>query len=117
MSFRTRRQTRLAPAAVALGACLLLVASCSSHATTTDARGLRQVLVDRGTRLNQLQTVGTHNSYHIEAPAAEETLRQQADPADEATFDAVRVLPPTPLPTGTTTYVAPPTTAAPAAGN
>lgn len=35
----------------------------------------------------------------------------------DAELDAVRVLPPTPLPTGTTTYVAPPTTAAPVAGN
>ena len=38
-------------------------------------------------RLNQLQVIGTHNSYHVEASPAEEALRASVDPAGEASLE------------------------------
>jgi len=49
-------------------ATFLLVASCSSDSTTAEAPGTTAeapVRVD----LNQMQVIGTHNSYHVEQPA------------------------------------------------
>ena len=38
-------------------------------------------------RLNQIQVIGTHNSYHVEASPAEEALRSSLDPAGESALE------------------------------
>jgi Phosphoinositide phospholipase C, Ca2+-dependent len=38
-------------------------------------------------RLNQIQVVGSHNSYHDEAPPAEEQIRSAFDPAGEKALE------------------------------
>ncbi|MDQ1294352.1 MAG: hypothetical protein QG608_2235 [Actinomycetota bacterium] len=38
-------------------------------------------------RLNQLQAIGTHNSYHVEAPDQEKALRSGVDPQGAASLD------------------------------
>lgn len=40
-----------------------------------------------GVRLNQIQVVGSHNSYHDEAPPEEEALRTQVDPVGEQALE------------------------------
>jgi len=42
---------------------------------------------DHGLRLNQLQTIGTHNSYHVEAPDQEKALRASVDPQAAASLE------------------------------
>jgi hypothetical protein len=42
---------------------------------------------DSDLRLNQIQVIGTHNSYHVEASAAEEALRARVDPAGEQALE------------------------------
>lgn len=41
----------------------------------------------RDLRLNQVQVIGTHNSYHAEASPAEELLRTQSDPVGEKALE------------------------------
>jgi hypothetical protein len=43
--------------------------------------------LDHQVRLNEIQVGGTHNSYHVEAPKAEEQLRGAVAPADERTLE------------------------------
>ncbi len=43
--------------------------------------------VDHVVRLNQIQVVGSHNSYHVEATPAEEALRASIDPAGERSLE------------------------------
>jgi hypothetical protein len=38
-------------------------------------------------RLNQIQVIGTHNSYHVEASPAEEALRADLDPSGELALE------------------------------
>src|SRR3712207_349986 len=40
-----------------------------------------------GLRINQLQSVGSHNSYHVEAPKAEADLRGVVDPAGQQALE------------------------------
>ena len=40
-----------------------------------------------GVRINQLQVVGTHNSYHVEASPAEKALRAGSGLVDETVFE------------------------------
>jgi len=42
---------------------------------------------DRGLRINQLQVVGSHNSYHLEATEAESQLRASVDPAGQQALE------------------------------
>jgi hypothetical protein len=41
----------------------------------------------RDVRLNQLQMIGSHNSYHLEAPKVEADLRTQIDPAGQQALE------------------------------
>jgi hypothetical protein len=41
----------------------------------------------KGVRLNQIQVVGSHNSYHLEAPKAEADLRALVDPAGQRALE------------------------------
>jgi hypothetical protein len=40
-----------------------------------------------GVRINQLQMIGSHNSYHLEAPKVEADLRTQIDPAGQKALE------------------------------
>jgi hypothetical protein len=40
-----------------------------------------------GVRLNEIQVIGTHNSYHVEASPAEKAVRAEADPVGEKTLE------------------------------
>jgi hypothetical protein len=42
---------------------------------------------DSAVRLNQLQSIGSHNSYHLEAPKVEADLRAQIDPAGQQALE------------------------------
>lgn len=42
---------------------------------------------DHGVRLNQIQVVGTHNSYHVEASPREKALREAFDPVHEPALE------------------------------
>ena len=42
---------------------------------------------DDAVRLNQLQMIGSHNSYHLEAPKVEADLRAQIDPAGQEALE------------------------------
>jgi hypothetical protein len=55
------------------------VSSVAAAADTGARRG--------GVRLNQIQVIGTHNSYHVEASAAEKALRAQVDPEAELALE------------------------------
>ena len=57
-----------------------LVASPGFAAPAASADGGRG---GGGVRVNQIQVVGSHNSYHLEAPEAESRLRASIDPAGE----------------------------------
>lgn len=65
------RGARLGPCTLAVAACVLLVAGCGSDdkppvpAAATTAYPLDDTL-----RLNQIQVLGTHNSYHVQARPA-----------------------------------------------
>lgn len=81
---RTRQRTAWRRPAVSVAAALVvavaaMAAGCSSTSSTKS--------VDDHVRLNQVQVVGTHNSYHQEANKAEEKLRGQFAPADEKTLE------------------------------
>jgi len=68
----------LAASALALGA---------TPAAAGDGDGPGGSGHDGGLRIDQLQTIGTHNSYHLEATPAEEALRASIDPAGEAALE------------------------------
>lgn len=52
----------------------------STPAASTTAPALP---LDQAVHLNQIQVIGSHNSYHVEAPPAEEQLRAAFAPVDE----------------------------------
>lgn len=43
------------------------------------------------TRINNIQTIGTHNSYHVEASPQEKAIRTQFDPADEPALEYTHI--------------------------
>lgn len=60
---------------------LALVAPARARATPV-VPGLDDLV-----RLNQIQVIGSHNSYHQEATSAEEQLRAAVEPGQEATLE------------------------------
>ena len=74
---RRRRRLRLVLVASAL------TVSAGVAAPSASAGGWHDGGRAGGVRLNQIQVVGTHNSYHLEAPPAESQLRASIDPAGE----------------------------------
>jgi len=80
-------------AVLALGASVALAAvSCSSDGSDGDADGsapersttTTTAPASDGLRLNEIQVIGTHNSFHEAAPAEELALLQALDPAQAA---------------------------------
>jgi hypothetical protein len=55
--------------------------------TTAAAAGGPHRDQDHGLRLNQIQVIGTHNSYHVEASASEEAFRAHIDPNGEKALE------------------------------
>jgi hypothetical protein len=81
MSLRPGLRGKVAAAALAVGLLITVpaVANAGSPETVTTKSD--------GVRLNQIQVVGTHNSYHLESPAAEKVIREQQSPATEHEFE------------------------------
>jgi hypothetical protein len=76
-----RRTTTFAAAVVAF--LLGLSAAPSAQARGSQTQGGH----DRGLRINQLQVVGSHNSYHLEATPAESQLRASVDPIGQKALE------------------------------
>jgi hypothetical protein len=70
-------------AALAVSAAVVIGLPGGSSAAAAAGPGSRS----RGLRLNEIQVIGTHNSYHVEASAAEKALRSQVDPEGELTLE------------------------------
>lgn len=68
----------IATGSVAAAVALALLSPGAAHADAGSGSGLR---------LNQIQVIGTHNSYHVEASPAEEALRARVDPAGEQALE------------------------------
>ena len=81
MQPRRRQISLLAPSIAAV-----LVGLVSLVGAPGSARAAGSHNPDRQLRLNQLQVIGTHNSYHLEASPAESALRGLVDPAGEKTL-------------------------------
>jgi Phosphoinositide phospholipase C, Ca2+-dependent len=62
--------TRAAAAAMAVGLFATAAVACDLHAPNAAkaGKGCAQAWMDRNLRLNDLMTVGTHNSYHVRTP-------------------------------------------------
>jgi len=71
----------------------MVLLSCSSGTSTRHTASARSsapngsATVDDGVRLNQIQVIGTHNSYHELLSAAERKLRDQVNKAGVAGLD------------------------------
>jgi len=63
---------------------LLVAAAVGALAWAPGGAGAAVPPVGADVRLNEIQTIGTHNSYHVEPVAAEKTLRAAAAPARAA---------------------------------
>src|SRR5215212_1326752 len=74
---RTRR--RIAP----MPRLLALAALCATLVLTAGAAGASAHAV----RINQLQSLGTHNSFHVEPSAAEKAVRSGSGLVDETTLE------------------------------
>jgi len=77
-----RRRGRLALAAVAISAGLAGAACLPPGGAKPPTSPVERVV-----RLNQIQVVGSHNSYHVEATPAEEALRASIDAAGERSLE------------------------------
>lgn len=53
----------------------VLVGDCSQHGLLWDCGANRLVWTKGAVRMNHMQVVGSHNSYHVEAPKAERDLQ------------------------------------------
>jgi hypothetical protein len=74
-----RRRGGWLPGAAVAAAAFLLAAGTAAPAEAGNW--------DRAVRLNQLQSIGSHNSYHLEAPPVEAALRTQIDPAGQQALE------------------------------
>src|SRR5690349_18832975 len=69
-----------------------LLGSPSALAGSTAAA---KVAADDGLRINQVQVVGSHNSYHLEAPLAESALRAIVAPDGQKALEYTHAALPT----------------------
>src|SRR3954447_26679183 len=65
----------------------LVVAATATLACAPGSAGAVAPPTGADVRLNEMQTIGSHNSYHVEPVAAEKTLRAGASPATEAVLE------------------------------
>ncbi|HEV2782251.1 MAG TPA: phosphatidylinositol-specific phospholipase C1-like protein [Actinophytocola sp.] len=79
---RTPRRRRMATAALVLGMLFTIPAVASARSNDIGVASSHD-----GVRLNQIQVVGSHNSYHVEATPAEKAIRIQLSPATETELE------------------------------